>query len=115
MDNDLLFTIIEKQQWKSLTETGKFRPHTLEDSGYIECIAENDIEEYVNRQEGEHTEYMLILIDRLRVKDSIKTIKDNGFTKIRVYGELDLDAIIDKITLHRDNKKRFSFSIKHFD
>ena len=115
MENDLLFTVIEKQQWKSLTESGKFRPITVDELGYIECIFEKDLETYLNKQEGDHTELMLILIDRLRIKDSIKTIKDDGVTKIRVSGELDLDAIIDKITLKRDSKKRFSFSIKHFD
>lgn len=115
MDNDILFTVIEKQQWKSLTETGKFRPSTLDDFGYIECIAENDLEKYLNEQEGEHTEYMLVLIDRLRIKDSIKTISDNNISKIHIFGELDLDAIIDKIKLKRDDKKRFSFKVKHFD
>ena len=41
--------------------------------------------------------------------------KQDGFTIIKLFGELTLDAIIDKIDLKPSKKGDYTFSVKHYD
>ena len=115
MDYDLLFTIVEDQNWKQITTSGSFRPSSLEELGYIKCIHEKDLQTYVNQENLKGKELLLVLIDPLRVRDSIKTDKDNGFSIIKLYGELTMDAIIDKIELNPSKKGNYTIKINHYD
>ncbi len=116
MDKDLFFTVIEQQNWKEFTTTGKFKPTSVQEHGYIECIDEDDLEKYLNEISSEQDQkLLLIVIDPLRIKSTIKNITEEGVKKIRISGSLDLDSIIDKIKIGPDKKGKFRFSVKHYD
>ena len=115
MDHDLFFTVVEDQNWKAIAANGTFHPSSLEDLGYIRCIAEKDLQRYVNLERLKGKELLLVVIDPLRVKNSIKTETESGFSFIKLYGELTLDAIIDKIELKPSEKGNYSIKISHYD
>ncbi|HAW78346.1 MAG TPA: hypothetical protein DF712_21835 [Balneola sp.] len=115
MDYDLLFTVVEDQNWKEITSSGTFKPSSLEELGYIKCIDEKDLQQYVNQEILTGKELLLVVIDPLRVRDSIKADKENGFSIIKLYGELTLDALIDKIELKPSKKGDYTIKINHYD
>lgn len=115
MEYDLLFTIVDDQNWKEITFDGVFAPASLEELGYIKCIGENDLENYVNLERFKDKQLILVVIDPLRVKDSIKTVKEDNFKVIQLSGTLTMDAIIDKIHLEQSKKGDYKISVKHYD
>lgn len=115
MEYDLLFTIVADQNWKEITKEGIFAPASLQELGYIKCIDEKDLERYLNQDALEGKELMLVVIDPLRIKDSIKAEKNEGFNIVKISGSLTMDAIIDKIDLIRSKKGTYSINIKHYD
>jgi uncharacterized protein (DUF952 family) len=115
MEYDLLFTLINDQKWKEIAAQGTFHPASLDELGYIKCIDEKDLQKYINLDIHKDKDLILVVIDPLRVKDSIKTEKQDGFTIIKLFGELTLDAIIDKIDLKPSKKGDYTFSVKHYD
>ncbi|MEO9887343.1 MAG: DUF952 domain-containing protein [Balneola sp.] len=115
MEYDLLFTVIDDQNWKDIAAEGTFHPSSLDELGYIKCIDEKDIERYINQEIFKEKELKLVVIDPLRIKDSIKTEMENGFKVIKVAGSLTLDAIIDKIELKKSKKGNYTVAIKHYD
>jgi len=115
MEYDLLFTIIDDQNWKEIASEGTFHPSSLDELGYIKCINENDIERYVNQDHLEGKDLILVVIDPLRVKNSIKAETENGFRIIKLSGSLTLDTIIDKIDLKPSEKGNYTVKIKHYD
>ena len=115
MEHDLLFTIIDDQNWKEIASEGTFHPASLDELGYIKCIDEKDIEKYVNQDQFKDKDLKLVVIDPLRIKDSIKTEMENGFKVIKLSGSLTLDAIIDKISLQKSKKGNYTIAIKHYD
>lgn len=115
MEHDLLFTVVDDQNWKEITTSGVFAPHSLEETGYIKCIAEDHLQAFVNSSDFEGKELLLVVIDPLRIKDSIKADKEGDFKIIKISGSLALDAIIDKIKLNPSKDGDYTISIKHYD
>ncbi len=115
MEYDLLFTITDPESWKKDTTMGKYQPDSLRNEGYIQCINEGDIQDFLNSFEESNKVRLLIVIDPLRVKSSIKNIQKDGIRIIQLLGSLELDAVIDKIKMGPDNNGKYTFSVKNFD
>ena len=115
MEQDLLFTIVDDQNWKEITSEGIFAPKTLDTLGYIKCIDEVHLERFVNTDQFKGKELILVVIDPLRVKDSIKTDKEDDFKIIKLSGTLTMDAIIDKIHIVPSKKGVYKISVRHYD
>lgn len=115
MEYDLLFTVIDDENWKEIAAQGTFKPKSIEELGYIKCIEEKDLERYVNLESLKEKDLILVVIDPLRIRESIKAGKEDGFNVIKIFGQLDLDAIIDKIDLKKSKKGNYSVSVRHYD
>lgn len=115
MEYDLLFTVIAKSEWKLFTESGKFHPQTLDDEGYINCIHEQDLEQYLNSFKADHDVVTLVVIDPLRIQESIKSETVNDIRFIKIQGSLHLDAVIDRIQIGKGKNGMFKIGVKHFD
>ncbi len=114
MEYDLLFSLINKQDWKEVTSSGQLKSITQDDDGYLTCLESNELEKYANTIYSSSEELLLIVIDPLRIQSPIKKANEEGFSVFRVFGSIPLDAVIDKITLKK-GKKGFSVHIKHHD
>lgn len=115
MEHDLLFTIIVNENWKEIATEGYFSPNSVEELGYIKCIHEDYIEEYINTDNFVDQNLLLVVIDPLRIKDSIKNEKEGDLKVIKIKGKLSMDAIIDKIPLERNTNGKYTLNIKHYD
>ncbi|WP_018126418.1 hypothetical protein [Balneola vulgaris] len=115
MEYDLLFTVIEQNTWKARTSEGRFAPELEEGTNQIECIAENQLSDYVNSDKFEGKELTLVVIDPLRIQESIKAGKKDSWNMVFIHGSIALDAIIDRIKIGRDDNGKFALNVRHYD
>ena len=115
MENDLLFTLISKLEWKQISSLGKFEPEYYKKEGHIRCFHGNQVEKAANDLFKDENELLLIVIDPLRIQVPLKNEKIGQETYPNLYGPFSIDAIIDRIPLKKSKKGTFSVLVKHFD
>lgn len=115
MDIDLLFTAVNLDDWKKITENGTFEPESYKQDEVVYCFTGDVAEKYINSTFQEADKLLLIVIDPLRIENPIKKLKVDGFELIEIQGTFSLDSIIDKIRLEKDNNGKFNLRVKHFD
>lgn len=115
MENDLLFTLITKPEWKQISSNGKFESETFKEDGFIRCYHGSQIEKAANESFKNENELLLIVIDPLRIQVPLKNERIGSETFPNLYGVFSIDAIIDRINLKRSKKGIFSVLVKHFD
>ena len=115
MDNDLLFTLITKEEWKIYSAMGFFETESLKSEGMIHCYYGNQVEEAANRLFPALESIILIVIDPLRIQEPIKYEKNEKEIFPKICGAFSIDAVIDKIELKKEGRSRFSVKVKHFD
>ncbi|MEX0608333.1 MAG: DUF952 domain-containing protein [Balneolaceae bacterium] len=115
MEIDLLFTAVNDDDWKRITETGSFEPDSFTENGQVKCFEGADAEKIVNLHFSESTTVLLLVIDPLRIQSPIKRFKEDDLSFIAIQGTFSIDAIIDKIKLKKNKNGSFSVKVKHFD
>lgn len=115
MENDLLFTLIYKDDWKEYTKTGYFEPKELSELGHIRCFEGKFAERMANQFFNESEYLLLIVIDPLRIHEPMKRSKEVDIDFTTIHGKFSIDAIIDRISLKKSKKGEFNIRIKHFD
>ena len=116
MNSDLLFHITNKEQWREYSGSGFIKPESLETEGFIHTSEGKQVQDTLNRIFKGEKEVLLLVIDPLRIQEPIKYEKaENGEVSPHIYGQISIDALIDKIPLQADKKGDFSISVKHFD
>ena len=115
MEYDLLFTYINKEDWKPFTESGFFTPNTISDEGYIQCFEGKFAENIANTNHTELTQLLLLVIDPLRINVPIKKVTEGELVYYLLQGKFSIDAIIDRISLKKSNNGHFNVRIRHFD
>ncbi|MEQ9265603.1 MAG: DUF952 domain-containing protein [Balneolaceae bacterium] len=115
MENDLLFTLITKPEWKIYSSSGSFEPESLTENGFIRCYHGNQVEAAANELYSQESEIFLIVIDPLRIQVPIKNEKSGENVFPNLYGSFSIDAVIDRIVLKKGKSGKYSVHIKHFD
>ena len=115
MEYDLLFTCINKEKWKSYTESGYFTPQELSEKGYITCFEGKFAEKFANEYHSHSNQLLLLVIDPIRIHEPIKKIETDDIHYYSIQGKFTIDAIIDRITLKKLKSGLFQVRIKHFD
>lgn len=115
MDIDLLFTAIKDSDWRSVSESGSFKPESVEEKGHVRCFLGDEAQDIINHYFDEKDTVLLVVLDPLRIQSPIKHIKEDGFKFVAIQDAVTIDAIIDKIKLKADKKGKFSLNVKHFD
>ncbi len=114
MESDLLFTVINKDEWRSSLQQGNFSPESFEKDGYIICIPESELNNYIKSQFKGDENLVLLVIDRLRLHVPIKREVISGAEYSLIYGQITLDAIIDRIKIPK-LLGGVDISIRHYD
>jgi len=115
LEIDLLFTAIKDSDWKSVSESGRFEPESVEEKGRVKCFTGDQAQSIINHYFDKEDVVLLVVLDPLRIQTPIKHIQEDGFKFVAVQGAVTIDAIIDKIKLNADKKGKFSLNVKHFD
>ncbi len=115
MENDLLFTLSTKSEWKQFSSSGNFEPESLKEKGYVSCYHGPQIEKAANDLQTEESELLLIVIDPLKLQVPLKNEKIGTEVFPNLYGAFSIDAVIDRIILKKSKKGIFAVRVKHFD
>ncbi|MTI86668.1 MAG: DUF952 domain-containing protein [Balneolaceae bacterium] len=115
MDIDLIFTVLETSDYKSVISSGSFIPESFEETGHIRCFEGAQAEQIINKNYKSHSSLLLVIIDPIRIQAPIKRNKEDGVEYIDVFGTFNTDAVIDKITLQKSDKGTFALKVKHYD
>jgi uncharacterized protein (DUF952 family) len=115
LDIDLLFTAIKDSDWKTVSESGSFKPESVEEKGRVRCFLGDEAENIINHYFDKKDTVLLIVLDPLRIQSPIKHIKEDGFKFVAVQDAVTIDAIIDKIKLTANKQGKFTLNVKHFD
>lgn len=112
MKEDFVFHLVKQEEWKKQKKDGKYHPESLESEGYIHCSSGSQIQETANRRFKGEDDLMLIVINTTLISPELKyeTDKEHGKTYPHIYGPLNLDAVVDKITLAPENDGTFEIS-----
>jgi len=110
MQHDLIFHIVEKKSWKHIENKGEYIPETVEQEGFIHCSTGHQINDTANRIFKDKHHLFLLIIDSKRVEAPIKYEEDSklGIEFPHIYGPLNTNAILDKISLNPDKKGNFN-------
>ncbi len=110
MQHDLIFHIVEKKAWKRLENAGQYEPESIEQEGFIHCSTGFQINETANRVFKNKRHLLLLIIDVKRVEAKIKYEEDSDLREKfpHIYGSLNTNAVLDKISLNPDKKGNFS-------
>jgi uncharacterized protein (DUF952 family) len=109
MQHDLIFHIVDKKALKKFKNDGVFKPESLEQEGFIHCSTGQQINDTANRLFYNQNHLLLLIIDVNRVAADIKFEEDadNGDCFPHIYGPLNTDAIMEKITINPNKEGDF--------
>jgi uncharacterized protein (DUF952 family) len=109
MQNDLIFHIVEKNTWKGVEKSGEYTPESIEQEGFIHCSTGQKINDTANRIFKNKRHLFLLIIDTKRVEAPIKYEEDSAQNESypHIYGPLNTNAVLDKISLNPDKKGDF--------
>jgi uncharacterized protein (DUF952 family) len=112
MRNDLLFHITTKDNWKQFNNGGNYEPESLDSEGFIHCSTGTQVEATANRVFGNKDEILLLVIDATTLHEDIKYEKDEntGEKFPHLYNPLNINAIIDRITIKAEDDGDFKIS-----
>ncbi|MDY6868972.1 MAG: DUF952 domain-containing protein, partial [Chloroflexota bacterium] len=112
MREDLVFHLVKKNVWEEKKSNSRYHPESIDSQGFIECISGKDIEPVVNNKFKGEKGILLIVINTALIEPKLKYEEDSEskVTRPRIYGPLNLDAVIDKIELAPEEDGSFQIS-----
>jgi uncharacterized protein (DUF952 family) len=100
--------ITQRQAWETAKNLGTYRSNTLDTEGFMHCSTTAQVIGSANRFFKNQTDLVILIIDVDRVRAEIRyegEVASNLFPHI--YGELNLDAVIQSIDLEPDENGEF--------
>jgi len=114
MQDDLLFHITTREDWKKNQNHGFYKPDSLEEEGFIHCSNGEQLEDTANRLFSDRDQILLLVIDVSTLREQIKYEKDEetGQKFPHLYGPLNTSAVMDKLDIvaEKDGTFKISFS-----
>ena len=130
MDLDILYLISTKEQWKFYSSKGHISIGQEEEADRLYGVHPDTLQDLLNFQYASATELLLILVDPIRLQVPIKAaqkdiypagdetnhpLNSKRFQVIEVYGNISIDAVIDRIPLKKKESETFSLTIEQVD
>lgn len=110
MSSDLIFHIVSRRKWHSLTQNGFYKPEEFDEETGIECVNSNQLQPYLNDHFNGRKNLLLLVIDKYRLLYPLKKDKDTNL--IYVPNGINVDAILDKIRLDCGKDGLFDVNIE---
>jgi uncharacterized protein (DUF952 family) len=105
---NIIFHITQTEEWAKAKELGTYASNTLASEGFIHCSTLAQVVGSANRFFKDRQDLVILSIDRDRVMPEIRyegAEANNLFPHI--YGELNIDAVIQSIDLESDSNGFF--------
>jgi uncharacterized protein (DUF952 family) len=105
---NIIFHITQREEWAKAKELGTYTSNTLASEGFIHCSTLAQVVGSANRFFKDRQDLVILSIDSDRVMPEIRyegAEANNLFPHI--YGELNIDAVIQSIDLESDSNGFF--------
>jgi uncharacterized protein (DUF952 family) len=109
MNPDLIFHAVSRRKWPSLNKGGYYSPEDLSETGVIRCAESEGLNEYLNREFTGRKNLLLLVIDTSRLVNRPR--KKDEHHMVAIEGEINLDAILDKIRIDCDSEGKFDLRV----
>jgi|AntAceMinimDraft_1070359.scaffolds.fasta_scaffold12355_4 uncharacterized protein (DUF952 family) len=112
MRPDIIYHIVDKRAWKDNARSGAYQPSTVETEGFIHCSTASELQNTANRFFKGKSGLLLVLISTGQVRAEIKFEQsgDHGIFP-HIYGSLNLDAVLDTISLIPEPDGTFNVNV----
>lgn len=105
----ILFHLMPREEWERAKVASRYAPPSLELEGFIHCSGSPEVALEVGNRYYRDTpgNFIVLLLDQARIAAPVQwdAVRDTTFPHI--YGELNLDAVIDVIDFPRDPNGAF--------
>lgn len=108
MNYDLIFYVIPKRKWHEMSVHGKLSPQKLDENteeNKIVCATSVSLKNYLDSNFKGRKNLLLLVIDKSRVKNRV--VMDSEENLAIVEDSINLDAILDKITINCNDEGVF--------
>lgn len=110
---DLIFHLVSKRKWKEWQQNGYFRPQVIaDDEEWIECYTAANVEEMANLNFRNRKHILMLVINTKRLTSSVELREKEGNQYPMVEKRVNLDAVIDKISLVPDENGLYEIKIE---
>ena len=112
MQEDLLFHITTKEDWKKFNNNRNYEPESFESEGFIHCSTGEQVQDTANRLFEGQDEILLLVIDANMLREDIKyeQVESSDEKFPHLYCPLNTNAIIDKIGIKAEDDGSFNIS-----
>jgi uncharacterized protein (DUF952 family) len=112
MRPDIIYHIVDKKAWKDNARSGAYMPESVASEGFIHCSTAQQLQDTANRFFKGKSGLLLVLISTVQVRAEIKYEQsaDHGIFP-HIYGALNLDAVLDTISLIPEPDGTFNVNI----
>lgn len=109
MRDDLIFHLTTEDNLQGHKTGNTYHPESLDTKGFILCSKGSQVEETANRLFPEADRVLLLVIDISTLSAEVKyeTSDQTGEKFPKIYGPLNMDAIMDKITIFTEENGEF--------
>lgn len=114
MKEELIFHLVSRNAWKEGQQEGRYQPEFYEQEGYIPCADGRQVQVTANQKFKDAEELLLLVIDPTRVNTQVSYEYDEDVEEKvpRIYGPLNIDAVIDKIELEANQEGKFEIEVE---
>lgn len=110
---DLIFHLVSKRKWKEWQQNGYYKPQTGEDNeDWIECYTAANVEKIANQHFRSRKHILMLVINTPRLSSKIELREKEGIQYPMIERRINLDAIIDKISLVPDENGFYEIKIE---
>lgn len=112
MQDDLIFHITTKNKFDEFKTDNNYHPESLEEEGFIHCSTGEHIEATANRLFAGEEQLLLLIINISTLRANVKHESDpeTGKKYPHIYGPLNTDAIMDKLTIFPEENGAFKIA-----
>ncbi len=108
--------ITSNQQWQNAKQTGVYRCASLDSEGFIHCSTTQQVVWVANSFYRGQRSLVLLCIDPAKVQSEIKYEGLEGGEQFpHLYGELNLDAVVDVVDFEPDSEGLFVLEPSSFE
>lgn len=111
-----IYHIIERGHWSKAKEDGVYTPESIKIEGFIHCSKLEQVCTVANNFYKNKNDLLLLKIDESKISakcvyEAPLEAPDSGLVFPHIYGDLNLDAVIDVLELNKDEENQFVLPI----
>lgn len=106
-----IYHITYLEDWQAAQTAGSYTAVSLKIEGFIHCSTGDQVADSANKHFTGQYGLVVLVIDAEKVNAPIRfeDVYGSGILFPHIYGELNLDAVLEVLTLERDSEGNFVF------